>query len=194
MLIKLEEQEMMGENPNIPIVNGAFLAGGSIRAWFCGDEKVCDYDIFFTSIDSLNFYKQEFLKNCTVTRDEEFIFECLLNNKKIQLIKRIFPQTIEELFDRFDFHLCQFVFTTTGIWTTKKAILSVLRKKLSYNNHQKGYEIDTLRRAFKYAKKGYQPCVGCLVDLAKPFQNEVDLEKQIEFYPDGTTKRVIRFD
>lgn len=192
-IIKLSEDEMFGENPSIPIDDGVFLAGGSVRAWFCRDEKVMDYDLFFTSPEKLALYKKTHLSEAKVLRDEEFLFECIKDDKKIQLIKRLWPQSVEELFKRFDFHLCQFAVTSDGIWTTKKAVLSVLRKRLSFNNHQTGFEVDTLRRAFKYAKKGYSPCIGCLADLARIFK-DADIDKQIQFYPDGKTKRVIRFD
>lgn len=192
-LIKLSEAEMFGENPNIPLSDGVFLAGGSVRSWFCRDEKVMDYDLFFKSPEKLEAYKKTHLTDVKVLRDEEFLFECTKDGNKIQLIKRLWPQSVDDLFKRFDFHLCQFAVTSDGIWSTKEAILSVLRKRLSFNNYQIGFEVDTLRRAFKYVKKGYSPCIGCLADLAKIFK-DADIDKQIEFYPDGKTKRVLRFD
>lgn len=192
--ILLSKSEMLGDDPSLPLGEGVFLAGGSVRSWFCRDEKVVDYDFFFSSPQTLELYKNTHLLNVKVLRDEEFLFECLKDGKKIQLIKRFYPQTVDELFKRFDFHLCQFAVTNQGIWSTKEAILSVLRKRLSFNNQQVGFELDTLRRAFKYAKKGYSPCMGCLADLAKSFQSGADINKQMEFYPDGKTQRIIRFD
>lgn len=77
----------------------------------------------------------------------------------------------EETLKSFDYTLCCFCWDGERIHGTVEAIDAVHRKKLAVANIQTGFEFDTLRRAFKYARKGYWPCGGSLRDLAMAITN-----------------------
>ena len=52
-----------------------------------------------------------------------------------------------------------------------------------------------MRRAFKYQRKGFEPCLGTIRDIAEVIRtlNEEELKAQVELSPAGG-KRFVRFD
>jgi hypothetical protein len=194
MIITLEKDEMLGKPfPAIPL-GWQFIVGGAVRSWFCG-ETLSDIDLAFNDEKQMKAYS-EILEKAGYKKVFSHENADTFKNGSviIQTLKKYWTD-IDSMFRSFDFDLCCFAIDSQGcIFTTKKAVLSVLRKRLSVNTIQSGYELDSLRRAFKYFEKGYKPCYGCLHDIAKSLgMDEETLKKQIEFYADGSA-RVIRFD
>ena len=194
MKIQLEKTFMLGKQiPEIP-PGWEWIVGGAVRSWFCGD-NLEDIDLLFKSEENLNSYgdllitqkykKTHSHKNADTYKKEDII---------IQLIKKYWVD-IDGVFNSFDYDLCCFAIDASGlIFSTDKAIISALRKRLSVNNIQAGYELDSLRRAFKYFEKGYKPCLGCLADIAHSLGMSGErISQQISFYQDGKP-RIARFD
>ena len=194
-IVELKTDEMLGKRPNIILTEGACIAGGAIRKWFTGKEKDSDVDIFFKDKTS----HEKFLEN-TCANAEKL---CETNNAEtykkdgivIQCIKIKYYNSISELFDSFDFACCQFAYMNNTIYSTKEAILSTLRNHLAIHKIQKGFELDSLRRAFKYKEKGFEPCWGTLKALGESFREITpeDLNNQTEISPSGG-KRLVRYD
>jgi len=173
-IIKIEKEYMKGNILNFDInsLNGiGWVAGGSIRRWFNGEPyNNSDIDIFLKEEDYISEVIENLkLKNELFTTKNSITF--LLNDQKIQIIKTLFSENIEDLFDHFDFKHCQFAYNTEGVFSTPEAIICALRKRMVIHNIQFGYELDTLRRAFKYQKSGYIPCFGTFQNLAMSFKN-----------------------
>jgi hypothetical protein len=108
---------------------------------------------------------------------------------------KLYRNTIEDLFDCFDFTICQFAWDGNDIFSTIEGVITTERKHLSVHKVQKGFEIDSLRRAFKYFEKGYKPCLGTIGELGKSLAGTElkEIEQQIQISPGGN-KRIVRWD
>ena len=162
-VVELQEQHMRGEKPDVALVPRCWIAGGCVRRWFVGGKQESDIDVFCeTDAAGEEFVKANGL-NERIRNDRMVMFF----NSPIQLILQPrYTGGMEELIDHFDFTLCQFAYDGKRIISTTNAITSVLRKHLGVHRIQPGYEIDSLRRAFKYRNSGYKPCIGTIRDLA----------------------------
>ena len=166
MIITLEERHMRGTKPDVRLVPGTWVAGGAVRRWFTGEKQENDIDVFCSSLSEYEDAANEFIKvNGLIERirnDRMVMFQ----KSPIQLLLHPRFTTSRETIEHFDFALCQFAWINGEIIATMEAVLSTLRNHLAVAKIQPGYEIDSLRRAFKYAKQGYQPCIGTVRDLA----------------------------
>lgn len=188
-ILELTSEQMGGNFPkDIPIIDGFVLAGGCIRRWFMREKQDSDFDYF--QIDDV-----EIPKLGTPVLDIRMAVTYEVNGRFLQFIKRRY-ESVEDILESFDFHHCQFAYDGKKIWTTKEALISTPRKHLSFNTVQSGFELDTLRRAFKYQRQGYTPCIGTLNSLAKMFQkiSNKKLEEITTMSPSGGRRSVIRFD
>lgn len=185
-MMTLNEKYMRGQKPDFDILaynlDGFWIAGGSIRRWFTGEKQNSDIDIFCNSdnvVDNLCVK----LNLTTDINNERYI---TFKNSPIQIIINPKFVSMEECINHFDFTICQFAWDGQRIIATQDAIISTLRHHLAVNEIQPGFEVDSLRRAFKYANAGYQPCMGTIRDMAISLQREeIDINKQVEISPGG---------
>ncbi len=206
-LIELTKQEMLGRIPaDITVPSGYVIAGGAIRRWFTGERQDSDFDYFIVG-DSISAIIPDSVVDPDIeippliTPEHKLVYKNLVNETyrykghMVQLILKEYKD-IEELLNSFDFHHCQFAWDGTTIYTTKLGIISSMRKHLSFNNAVEGFQLDTLRRAFKYQHQGYTPCIGTLQSLASMFtgMDKKKLDEMVEMSPSGGKRRVIRYD
>lgn len=190
--IQLPVDRMRGDKPPIEPRDGCFIAGGAVRRWFNGSEELSDVDVFAPTAD----HQTAFLKNRSVKLVDQTsradTYQC--DGVRLQLIKFYHP-TVDALFGAFDFNVCQFAWTEAGIFATQDAVIGVLRGHLSIVALTKEFAVDSLRRAFKYQQKGFEPCAGTLRDLANNFRQLTDeeMKAQVELSPKGGS-RIVRFD
>ena len=190
-MIELSKQEMQGYIPDLEIPDGFVIAGGSIRRWFTGEKQDSDFDYF--RIDGEENYKLS-IDGISEIYSNQIQTTYSLDGKRLQSIKKRYV-SVEDLFEHFDFHHCQFAYDGENIFTTKKAIISSLRKHLSFNNVIEGFELDTLRRAFKYQRQGFTPCSGTIADIAMMLKaSDSDFDQQRIMSPNGGKKNIVRFD
>ncbi len=191
-LVEISQDECLGVKPELIPVSGTWIAGGSIRQWFFGKEKPSDIDVFGSSEDALKFFVEENLFGSKKLVERDNLVSYNHHGKLVQIIKHSFPKSAEELLDSFDFNVCQFCWNGAKIFSTVSAISSVLRGGLKVHKIQKGFQSDSLRRAFKYQEKGYKPCLGTIRDLGKAFVgiSEEEINKQIEISPGGGMRAV----
>jgi hypothetical protein len=102
---------------------------------------------------------------------------------------------VEDLLDSFDFTVCQFAYDGSNVFSTPEAIISVTRNHLGVHNISKEFAVDSLRRAFKYSKKGYYPCNGTIQKLADSLRGLTaeEVKNAVEISPGGG-RRLIRID
>lgn len=186
MIITLEERHMRGVKPDVRLVPGTWVAGGAVRRWFTGEKQENDIDIFCSNLSEYDGVADEFIKVNDLTeriRNERMV---MFKNSPIQLLLQPRFTTSRETIEHFDFTLCQFAWIGGEIIATLEGVLSTLRNHLAVAKIQSGFEIDSLRRAFKYAKQGYQPCIGTVRDLATALNNAAtaDIEKFKTISPD----------
>ena len=208
-LIELREDSMWGKKPDLPetfiLFPNECIGGGAIRRWFQKEpnHKDSDIDLFYITTEEPhlegnmqkriayfveNNYKRNETKNAITFSDERY---------KFQIIKKDFDSW-KSIIEQFDFKCCQFLWVPSDeglkILSKPDAVMSTARKHLALNQMNKGFEVDTLRRAFKYYAQGFKPCMGTFRDIALGLgMSAEDVNKQIEFSPGGG-KRVIRFD
>lgn len=199
-IIKLPLEQLVG--PRIPhgvpkiTPSIGWIAGGAVRQWFSGQEKLSDIDVFFINDEAFNTYEKMLVdadfklisqhKNAKTYRRHELIVQCITISSY---------SNVTELFDSFDFSVCQFAWNGEEVFATSEAIISVLRGHLGVHKISKTYAVDSLRRAFKYAKKGFYPCSGTIEKIALALRelSEEDVRRAIEISPGGG-QRVRRID
>lgn len=194
-LLQLLLDDMRGKIPPIEPSCGCFIAGGAIRRWFTGGEKLSDIDVFGPSKSHTDEFIKEFGLNAVQTDDTKNATTYAVAGVKLQVIKHYHP-TIEALLESFDFNVCQFGWSDDGIFATQKAVIGVLRGHLSVATIHKDFAVDSLRRAFKYNAKGFTPCGGTIRDLANSLRGltEEEVKKQVEMSPRGGKWKIVRFD
>ncbi len=176
------------------LVAGSWCAGSYPQSIFTGDRHESDIDVFFTSEDSMKiFCFENKLANPYFKSDTADTYRH--NGNRVQTIK-VYRDTLQSLFSRFDYVHCQFAIDVDGnMWSTQEALVCTLRKHLMFGSCEKGFELDCLRRAFKYHARGYKPCNGTLMSIAQIFSSvpKEELEKQAVMSPGGG-QRILRFD
>jgi hypothetical protein len=208
MIIKLDSQWMKGKAPEIKVPSGFLVAGGAIRRWYSGEKQDSDIDVFHGDPDRRKVLATEWesMKISSTKMNATY----RIAGKIVQLIELDFPNDSynidpdpeamecypEALFDKFDFHHCCWAWDGKHVYTTPEAIMTTERKHLALHHPQNGFEMDTLRRAFKYQRSGFSPCVGTLQDLVGMIRTAPDesLAHQIEYSPGGEKRKIIRYD
>lgn len=191
-LIKIDNSQLMGLKPILNPVDGTWIAGGAIRQWFVGSEPSSDIDVFGKDQASLDSFVAENLNGAKVLTSRDNLTSFNHQGTLVQVIKPRFYSSVEDLLDSFDFNVCQFCWDGKDIWSTTSSIISVLRGHLAVHKITKGFEADSLRRAFKYQQKGYKPCLGTIQALAKSFTDLTgeEIDKQIAISPGGGVRTV----
>ena len=191
-LIKLDQGAFIGKRPIISPAKDVWIAGGAIRQWFNDGESMSDIDIFGKSQQALDNFINEKLWAANKISEQDNLSSFSLNGQLIQVIKYDYYDSVHDLLDSFDFTVCQFAWDGEIVYSTEASIVSVLRKHLRVHQITKELAADSLRRAFKYQRKGYIPCLGTLKDIALSFQNltEEEIKQQITISPGGGTRFV----
>ena len=197
-IITLDPKQMMGKKPSFDKAspNKVWIAGGAIRGWFTGQEKLSDVDYFFADEQVFNFCTADLIESGYELVNKHPNADTYIKNDlaPIQCIKKRTYTSVQELFDSFDFTLCQFAWDGEKIYSTVEAVISTQRNHLGVHKLQ-GNIPDSLRRAFKYNRKGFYPCNGTLLALSNAMRTltEEDIKNSIEISPNGG-KRIIRID
>ncbi len=165
-----------------------WIAGGSLRDYF--QRKPCnsDVDVFFRNPDDLaeGIWTIE-RTNSTRIYDKPNIRGYMFKGQHIQLIKNRFFDGPEETIAEFDFTVCCAAIDQSGlVYVHEDFFEDLAANRLSIN--QLDYPLGTLARLPRYIGKGFQPCKGTLLKLAKAMQS-VDfanpVENELQFYSHG---------
>ena len=140
---------------------GIFLAGGAARSLIT-NEEVVDYDLFFASAEIAEKFEKDLLM-CSKAQVKyrcpagELVTIMWDNKYKIQLIKKTYHPTPENLVERFDFTICKFAVDMAdfSIHYAEADAYDAHNRILRVNNIQ--YPVATLHRVKKYLDKGYRP-------------------------------------
>ena len=168
--------------------NNAFLAGGAILS-IVTKKEINDLDIYFKSLeDAKNFYEdiQEESYYCINETNRSLILvDKNKHNKRPNINMIIFDwfQTPEEIFNLFDFSICQSAFDGDKFYFSDRYFIDVASRALHYNPNTR-YPISSLLRLKKYQEKGYkisrnQFLKMCLNIQKKKIETYEELESEI---------------
>lgn len=174
-------------NPTFKVKIPFFVAGGAFTKW---EQPINDLDFFFKSeTDFIEFEKSIIVDGGILIRKGQNSNKYLFNNLEIDLVKSKFYQSLEEIFESFDFINCCAGYEHTGyvlgsFKTHDDWYLSNRNKQLTINKIT--YPVSTLRRAFKYVANGYFLCHGGMLRITEALRNatpEQISSKPINMYP-----------
>lgn len=188
-LIKINPKLLRGKKPEITPLDKCWIAGGAVRQYFCGNEKPSDIDYFFANEEAEKKMIDLLVsRGASITSKQNHLTSLIYNGQLIQAIKYKYFANQQELINSFDFTVCQFVYNSfEEVCATMEAIVTVGRNHLMVNNIAKETAVDSLRRAFKYADKGYKPCLGTIKDIAEALSglSKEEVNSQATISPGG---------
>ena len=155
-----------------------FIAGGACLAWYQNEPVKTDIDLYFKNgIDYQNFKAAFELSNFFKTG--AYTVKASTNNAltygatdyntgknwTIQLIKKKFYYTVEEVLDDFDITVCKIGYDGKRVVTSSTFIPDVATRTLRFDN------INPIshKRLVKYMAYGYEPALG---EIERLIENE----------------------
>ena len=147
------------------INNGPWIAGGSVLAsannmpW-----NTSDIDIFFKNQEQFEKFNEHMKETHTISGEHKGPNSLTLNTTigkeyhkdlekyQVQLINKLFFDSLEKLLDRFDITVCQWATDGTILVTTDLAMSAESQKTINCANNKL-----TANRLLKYTLKGYSP-------------------------------------
>lgn len=144
-----------------------WIAGGFIRRWWFNIKQDSDIDLFFDSQETYNRVCEGLAKIATEpVKISQFNHMYLIKitdtwTIKVQAIRHLFYKSIHDLFDSFDFTICQFAYSNGAIIISELGLIDGQRKRLV--PHKITYGASSLRRIIKYSQQGYYMCNGSVM-------------------------------
>lgn len=143
---------------------GPWIAGGAARRLYQGQAlNQGDIDIFVPSYEVVNK-----LSKLLAGEDKQFESRAAISYRmrdsglKVQIIKRRYYKTMEDLMNDFDFTVAQFVTDGKMVFASRAAADDLAMKRLCYAANGRVEEISMLKRLVKYANYGFMPEYGMM--------------------------------
>lgn len=166
----------------IEINKGAWIAGGAVRNMVSGKKHDSDYDLFFKSEMARNEQLETLSKAGFIqVRSGANFRELRRENLIVQAISFEYHPTLESLFEKFDFTICQFAIEGDFVVTTPEAMTDLAAMRLVC--HKITFPVATIRRLLKYQNKGFRACGGTLKEILTQ-SKEIDLNSAFTQYID----------
>jgi len=137
-----------------------WIAGSCVRDYLIGSKPPGDVAIFFRSEVEMVIYQINILKNdfefksvkCkdNVVNIETSIFN---NTLKVQLVKSVFRETPEDVVNKFDYTISQFLIDENYLYCGNHSLKDLQDKRLRV--HCMTYPISSMRRIIEYVKCGF---------------------------------------
>lgn len=146
-------------------MNGCIIAGGSALAMYEGKlNEIKDWDVYFTNTEIFNKLIVE-LEGMKFIRDASsaYTYTYKKDNTAVQLIKKRFYQSVEEIFSYFDFTVCCFAVEGNELCFLKTAVKDVATRQ--YNLIFPANPSMLFTRIARYGAKGFIPSYQCSEDL-----------------------------
>lgn len=179
-----------------------WLAGGALRGLVDEQDKLVDFDLFFSSavraaevgldLEARGFKvifkcpKGELTTYIGPKSDVDLEKMTLSDGRqmKVQLITKDFYKDVEQLLHTFDVDACRFAYDGENVYTDRAAICSVKKREVTLHNVT--HPNATFKRMMKYRDKGYKVTNEAVDFFTQSVydmgMNEVTLQKQ--FYVD----------
>jgi hypothetical protein len=176
------------------------VAGGAVRDKIL-EVEIKDYDLFVDSLETevalMKHLKEKGKEGNINAQTANYTFE----GKWLQVVRgKYWSMEDSSVIDDFDFVHCCAMVTMDSFRVHPEFYRSISTKHIMVNKLK--FPLNSLERIVKYAKKGYIPCNGTLLALAKAindmdkkvFSPSEDDEKDgtelnsLLFYSDGTPR------
>lgn len=164
-----------------------WIAGGSMRSFLTGD-RVKDIDIFSADPqNTLDAFKADTRFSKSV--ENEFIAHFYKDNLRYEVIKKYPFESQRQTIENFDFTIICAAWGPEGLTVDDRFYVDNAQKRLVVKSLPK--PLSSMKRALKYAHKGYYLCPVNLSKILRAIQeNHIDWnapdQNEIDFYPDGT--------
>jgi len=175
----------IANNISIPII-----AGGFVRAYFAG-ERPSDLDLYFRNSQDLEIVLENLKENgWNIGFQTDRATSMVKNGRLVQLISIVYgdPSHVIEL---FDFTVCSaavILYTENSreneeifagkIFLHDDFMEHLAGRVLVYTGSQ--YPLSSLKRAFKYVKRGYNICDESIIALAESVSNSNIFSSSVE--------------
>lgn len=146
------------------ITNGPWIAGGAVLNWY-NNEPVneSDIDVFFQDLTQFDvtFGKIMSTGSSTIVYSTENAVTIHVRNKqsmglrRVQLIRKAWFKTAEEVIDRFDFTVCQLATDGYNLVLGERTAEDIKSKTLALVKMPPHNDI--VKRIIKYVSYGYTP-------------------------------------
>jgi DNA polymerase elongation subunit (family B) len=169
------------------------IAGGALRDYFTG-ETIKDIDVFPKTQENQEYIIEVFKNNKDAKEppSNKMLKNFSIDGKWVQIILNKFHDTPKELVSKFDYSICCVGYDGINYYNHPNFFEDLLSKRLRSVTFD--FPLSSMERLTKYAKKGYYPCNGTLLDLARAI-NTLDLndpsQNLLEFYPPDEEGNVI---
>jgi hypothetical protein len=136
---------------------GPIIAGGSVRAMVQNKPITTDVDIYFTSQKQLDWFKSyliaKYANGQDVFRKTQFTYSVKMFGYDLQLMHFKFFNSVDQLFQSFDFTVCQYALTGGDLYMTEEAVRDTKDNIVLFTKNSKYNR--TFYRIKKYKDKGF---------------------------------------
>jgi len=145
-----------------------WLAGGVLRDYFMGVAIKTDYDLFFPNETEYAKAKHYFWVNyAKVKWESDNGMKVIYKGREYDLVKKFFANP-QETINNFDFTVSMFAVDNKKIYHGETSFIDLAKRQLMINSLP--YPASSLKRAFRYYKKGFSMCVGEMRKLVEAIQ------------------------
>lgn len=167
------------------------LAGGSLLSMLDQKTPISDYDIFVLSNNREQLEnRKQYIEEKLLSQGFKQTFKCpkgelstfTFANLKVQIINVGWKNynTVEEILDGFDFHICQVALHGPTLYITKSCISNFRKKELTVNKIT--YPSSSINRLAKYRKKGYNvynTAIDIVAHIRHNIENNIPMNEEI---------------
>jgi len=159
------DREVMITAQNLP---GCCIAGGAALGLYTGEiTQIKDWDLFFTdwAAHSAAAHAFKSLGFKLLKEQTEWSHSLTKSGVIVQLIHYRFCDSVENIFEQFDFSVCCFALDGPFMRYTKQAVTDVSEGKINlvYADNLTA----TIKRIARYGKKGFVPTTECVHEIIR---------------------------
>jgi hypothetical protein len=171
----------LAEYLNLDLDKGPWLAGGAVRKFYLGQPlNQSDWDFWFSSQEQFNQAKEAIL---ALGVTEVYSTDNAISYKfyepdgvhVLQIIRRRFFDSAEDIINSFDFTVCQLVTDGRKMTVGSQTIPDIKNRVLRLTSNQVPSHI--VPRMIKYMVYGYRPC-STLIEQIENARSSIDWSKQ----------------
>jgi hypothetical protein len=169
-IIEAVKHNILGLFPKQDWKDKIWVAGGAIQS-LVSKTQVNDYDLFFK--DSADVQRALDLlmgKGFVVLIETQSAIKLKKENLRVDLVLKTFDDPMSTI-QEFDFTVACAAVDYDNFYATFEFFFDLASKSIAFNSLP--MPIQTQKRLVKYIKKGFTPCVGAMMQLAKAI-NEID--------------------
>jgi hypothetical protein len=166
-----ELQSVLGKLPDMNIITGPWLAGGAARRILSGEDiSKGDMDFFFSNYSQFTEFCFQLvgLGAEQVSKTSQAItYKVAIDSViyKVQAINRKYYGSLVQLFEDFDFTVCQIATDGQFYWSGPETMNHITNKVLAISPTGTTNQTNAIRRTIKYTGYGFIPAEGTLLKI-----------------------------